>query len=216
MRHPGWIEVIVGGMFSGKTEELIRLIRRAELARKPFQVFKPRIDNRYSDSDVASHAASKIPSIPIDHITEIWQHLRPDTRVVGIDEGQFFTDDLVQVATELASRGVRVIVAGLDTDWRGEPFAPMPALMAVAEVVKKQHAICVVCGETANRTQRMVHNTNSVLVGATDSYEARCRHCFDPYLTKAHSAINSSQSGKSQTFTGPVTFSEPSAEVTTS
>jgi thymidine kinase len=178
----GWIEVIVGSMFSGKTEELIRLLRRAELARKPLQVFKPRLDQRYSDSDVASHASSRMPSIVIEHPHEIWQHLLPDTQVVGIDEGQFFGDELVTVCNRLADRGIRVIVAGLDTDWKGEPFAPMPALMATAEIVKKQHAICVVCGNLASRTQRIVKQTDEILVGSAELYEARCRSCFDPHL----------------------------------
>ena len=176
------IEVIVGSMFSGKTEELIRLLKRAQFAKQPIQVFKPRIDTRYSDDHVASHDKSLIPSIAINHAAEIFRHLHADTKVIGIDEGQFFDDELVDVANELADRGLRVIIAGLDMDWKGEPFDPMPALMAIAESVKKLSAICVVCGEAASRTQRLVMNSDEILVGHGDSYESRCRKCFDPDL----------------------------------
>ncbi|HVK61952.1 MAG TPA: thymidine kinase [Bdellovibrionales bacterium] len=173
------IEVIAGSMFSGKTEELIRLLRRAQHAKQPIQVFKPRIDNRYSDTHVASHDKNLFPSTLIEHAREIETRLRPETRVVGIDEGQFFDDELVQVATRLADRGIRVLIAGLDMDWKGEPFHPMPALMAIAEKVQKLQAVCVVCGGSASRTQRLVKNTDSVLVGDHTAYEARCRQCYD-------------------------------------
>ena len=178
----GAVEVIVGSMFSGKSEELIRLLRRAELAKQPLQVFKPRIDNRYSEDHVTSHDRSKFPSIQIDRAVEIYRHLLPETKVIGIDEGQFFDDELVDVVDELADRGIRVLIAGLDMDWKGEPFAPMPALMAIADTVIKLRAVCVVCGSAASRTQRLVQNTDSILVGETEAYEARCRHCFDPEL----------------------------------
>lgn len=173
------IEVIAGSMFSGKTEELIRLLRRAQYARQPIQVFKPKIDDRYSTDHVASHDQTLIPSTVIESALEIEALLKPETRVVGIDEGQFFGDELVVAATRLADRGLRVIIAGLDMDWRGEPFHPMPALMAVAESVRKLQAVCVVCGGSASRTQRLVRNTDTVLVGDHKAYEARCRPCFD-------------------------------------
>ena len=176
------IEVIVGSMFSGKTEELIRLLKRAQYAKQPIQVFKPSIDTRYNDNHVASHDKTLLPSIAINHAAEIFRHLHADTKVIGIDEGQFFDDELVDVANELADRGLRVIIAGLDMDWRGEPFEPMPSLMAIAENVKKLSAICVVCGEVASRTQRLVNNCEEILVGHSDSYESRCRKCFDPEL----------------------------------
>lgn len=173
------IEVIAGSMFSGKTEELIRLLRRARHARQPIQVFKPRIDDRYSEDHVASHDNNLFPSTVISHASEIEPRLKPDTRVVGIDEGQFFDDDLIAVATRLADRGIRVIIAGLDMDWKSEPFHPMPALMAVAEKVTKLQAVCVACGGAASRTQRLVKSIDSILVGDHTAYEARCRQCYD-------------------------------------
>lgn len=187
--RPGWIEVISGCMFSGKTEELIRQIRRAEFARQKFQVFKPRIDKRYSEDHVASHNRNLFPSICVESSKEILQHLEMNTSVVGIDEGQFFDNDIVTVATRIAESGKRIIIAGLDTDWRGRPFGPMPALMAIAEVVRKQHAICVVCGEPATRTQRLVASQGDILVGSTEAYEARCRTHFDPELSLRLSQI---------------------------
>lgn len=174
----GWVEVVVGSMFSGKTEELIRRVRRAELARLQVQVFKPVIDDRYHATEVTSHNANSVPSIPIEKAEDIWTHLLEDTKVVGIDEGQFFDQDLVQVVQDLADRGLRVIIAGLDTDWKGLPFEPMPTLMAIAESVSKQHAVCVVCGAPASRTQRTAGGDGKVLVGANDAYEARCRLHF--------------------------------------
>lgn len=176
----GWVEVVVGSMFSGKTEELIRRLRRAEFARQKIQVFKPIIDKRYNEMAVTSHNATTIDSLPIEDADEIWNHLKPETKVIGIDEGQFFSQNLVQVAQDLADRGLRVIIAGLDTDWQGKPFEPMPTLMAIAESVTKHHAVCVVCGNTASRTQRTAGGHGQVLVGTHDAYEARCREHFKP------------------------------------
>ncbi len=183
MGEAGSIETIVGCMFSGKTEELMRLLRRAQYAKQRFQVFKPRIDDRYSLDSVASHNRALMASIAIDRAAEIYLHLKPETQVVGIDEGQFFDEELVDVASELASRGLRVIVAGLDLDWRGEPFSPMPDLMAVSETVRKLQAVCVCCGAAASRTQRLADSAADVLVGDAAAYEARCRHCHEPHLS---------------------------------
>lgn len=184
MHSRGWIEVVVGSMFSGKTEELIRRLRRAEFARLPVQVFKPVIDNRYNEMAVTSHNQTTMGSLPIQDAEEIWLHLKPDTKVIGIDEGQFFSSSLVKVAQDLADRGLRVIIAGLDTDWQGQAFEPMPTLMAIAESVTKQHAVCVVCGVPASRTQRTAGGSDQVLVGAHDSYEARCRLHFKAEVDK--------------------------------
>ncbi len=177
--RPGSIEVICGSMFSGKTEELMRLIKRAEFARRPIQVFKPKIDDRYSKDQVASHDRNFTPAIVIRNAIEIYEHLEGKTEVVAIDEGQFFDLELVDVCNELADRGIRVMVAGLDTNFRGEPFHPMPELMAVAETIHKLRAVCVVCGEAALRTQRIVDDKDEVLVGDSMSYEPRCRACFE-------------------------------------
>lgn len=179
--HTGSIEVITGSMFSGKTDELIRRLRRATIARQKVQVFKPAIDNRYAEEKVTSHAGSDFAAYPIQHASELLEKLDSETTVVAIDEAQFFDVQVVEVAQTLADRGMRVIVAGLDTDFRGEPFGPMPALMAQAEVVDKLHAICMVCGEPASRTQRLVNGKPAryhdpvVIVGASELYEARCR-----------------------------------------
>jgi thymidine kinase len=181
----GWIEVIVGGMFSGKTEELIRRLRRAELARQRVQVFKPIIDDRYSKEEVCSHNQNTIQSKPISKAAEIWDHLKDNTQVVGIDEGQFFDQGLVEVVQALAERGKRVVIAGLDTDWQAKPFEPMPTLMAIAENVTKQHAVCVVCGTSASRTQRTASVDSQIAVGAADMYEARCREHFKPEVVPA-------------------------------
>ena len=170
-------------MFSGKTEELITQIRRAEFARLRYQVFKPEIDTRYANEAVASHNKNKFPAIPVRSAAEILKHLDANTEVVGIDEAQFFDAQIVEVAEHLANEGRRVICAGLDTDWRGEPFGPMPSLMARADVISKQYAICVVCGAPATRTQRLVAQEQQFLLGSTDSYEARCRKHFDPDLS---------------------------------
>ncbi|HLE90149.1 MAG TPA: thymidine kinase [Anaerolineales bacterium] len=182
MRHThGSIEVICGSMFSGKTDELIRRLVRATIARQRVQVFKPAIDVRYAVEKVTSHAGSHYDAIPVQKAAEIREKLEPDTTVVGIDEAQFFDPDILQVAEELASRGIRVLVAGLDTDFRGEPFGPMPVLMSMAEHVDKLHAICMVCGDEASRTQRLVNGKPArfddpvVIVGASEMYEARCR-----------------------------------------
>lgn len=176
----GWIEVIVGGMYSGKTEELIRRLRRAELARQKIQVFKPIIDDRYHAKDVTSHNQNSFQATAIDSADKIWDHLLDDTQVVGIDEGQFFDQELVQCCQELAERGIRVLVSGLDTDWQAKPFEPMPTLMAIAENVTKQHAVCVVCGHAASRTQRVAQVESKIAVGSHGLYEARCREHFKP------------------------------------
>lgn len=178
----GWIEVIVGSMFSGKSEELIRRLRRAQIARQAVQIFKPRIDNRYGDAHVTSHSAMRIEAESVSSSRELLDHVRPETNVVGVDEGQFFDADLPAVCTTLANQGKRVIVAGLDQDYLGKPFEPMPQLLAIAEYISKTLAICMVCGAPANHTQRLVASNERVLVGAQGTYEARCRHCFDPRL----------------------------------
>jgi thymidine kinase len=179
---PGWIEVIVGSMFSGKSEELIRRLRRAQIAKQQVQIFKPAIDDRYSVGEIVSHSEMKIASQPVTSAAEMFAQVRPETEVVGIDEGQFFDSELPAVCSKLASQGKRVIVAGLDQDYLGKPFEPMPQLLAVAEYITKTLAICMVCGGPANRTQRLVASSERVLVGASGTYEARCRHCFDPSL----------------------------------
>lgn len=176
----GSIEVIVGSMFSGKSEELIRRVRRAQIAKQQVLVFKPQIDNRYGNDHVVSHSDMKIPSISVGHVAEILSAIKTDTEVVGIDEGQFFDSALPEVASVLADRGLRVIVAGLDQDYRGRPFEPMPQLMAIAEYVDKMLAICMQCGAPANRSQRLVSSSDRVVVGGAQSYEARCRRCFSP------------------------------------
>jgi len=177
----GWIEVIAGSMFSGKSEELIRRLRRAKIARLKVQVFKPRLDTRYSHDHIVSHSEMRHESGVVSSAAEIVAEVRPETEVVGIDEGQFFDAELVAVANELARRGVRVIVAGLDQDYTGKPFGPMPELLAVAEYITKTHAICVRCGQPANYSQRIVQVEGQVVVGASDAYEARCRRCFVPH-----------------------------------
>jgi thymidine kinase len=174
----GWIEIIVGSMFSGKSEELIRRLKRAKIARQKVQVFKPKIDNRYSDEEIASHSGLKHDSFPVANTAELKEMIDEDTRVIGIDEGQFFDAGLVEVVNRLANEGKRVIVAGLDQDYRGVPFGPMPHLLAIAEFVTKTHAICVKCGETANYSQRTFESAELVEVGASGKYEARCRRCF--------------------------------------
>ena len=179
---PGWIEVIAGSMFSGKSEELIRRLRRAQIAKQKVQIFKPAIDNRYGDGNIVSHSEMKIPSVDVASARELIEAVLPDTEVVGIDEGQFFDAGLPAVCADLAADGKRVIIAGLDLDYLGNPFEPMPQLLAAAEYITKTLAICMVCGEPANHTQRLVASRERVLVGAGDSYEARCRHCFDPSL----------------------------------
>jgi thymidine kinase len=182
MKHySGLIEVITGSMFCGKTDELIRRLRRATIARQKVQVFKPAIDTRFSVVKVKSHAGSEYDAIPVLMAEDILAKLDEDTTVVGIDEAQFFDDGIIPLVQQLADRDIRVIVAGLDTDFRGEPFGPMPVVMAKAEVVDKLHAICMVCGDSASRTQRLVNGKPAryddpvVIVGASELYEARCR-----------------------------------------
>jgi len=179
--HTGSIEVVCGSMFSGKTDELIRRLVRATIARQKVQVFKPAIDVRYAVEKVTSHAGAHFDAIPVEKAADIRARIEADTTVVAIDEAQFFDPGIVDVAQELAGRGVRVIVAGLDMDFRGEPFGPMPVLMSKAEKVDKLHAICMVCGDEASRTQRLVNGKPAryddpvVIVGASEMYEARCR-----------------------------------------
>jgi len=181
----GWIEVICGSMFSGKTEELIRRLRRAQIAKQKVQVFKPAIDTRYADREVTSHNGLQIEAIPVKGTTELRDRIASDTTVVAIDEAQFFDDAVIQLCTKLADEGLRVIVAGLDLDFRGEPFGPMPALMAQAEQVDKLQAICVKCSGPASRTQRLIDGEPAafddpvILVGASEVYEARCRGCHE-------------------------------------
>ncbi len=190
IQHPvlwntGWIEVICGSMFSGKTEELIRRIKRAQIAKQKIQLFKPLIDNRYGVDQVTSHSSLKLDAENIQNPEEILQRLDDNTRVVGIDEAQFLSPSVVDISHRLANRGLRVIVAGLDMDYRGNPFGPMPLLMATAEYVTKMQAICTICGSPATRSQLRVKaksdgNANPILVGADEHYEARCRKCFEP------------------------------------
>ncbi len=181
----GWIETISGCMFAGKTEELIRRIKVLEFAKKEIMVFKPVIDNRYSESKVVSHAGSSVESFIISDALEILDMIKPTTQVVAIDEVQFFDDNVCAVCNELADRGIRVMAAGLDTNFKGEPFGPMPQLMTEAEFVTKLAAVCNKCGAPATRTQRIVngrpasYNDPIILVGAAESYEARCRHCHE-------------------------------------
>lgn len=182
MRHThGSIEVITGSMFSGKTDELIRRLRRARIARQDVQVFKPVIDNRYAVEKVTSHAGSEFEATPVARAADIPPLIRPETTVVALDEAQFFEPEVCDLCRDLAERGIRVIVAGLDQDFRGEPFGPMPQLLALAEQVDKLHAICAVCGGEASRTQRLINGQPAfydepvVVVGASELYEARCR-----------------------------------------
>jgi len=178
----GWIEVVAGSMFSGKSEELIRRLRRAQIAKRKVQIFKPRIDNRYGNDHITSHSAMQIQADSVGSSRELFERVHADTEVVGIDEGQFFDAELPAVCTALADQGKRVIVAGLDQDYLGKPFEPIPQLLAIAEYITKTLAICMVCGAPANHTQRLVASSERVLVGAQGTYEARCRHCFDPRL----------------------------------
>ena len=182
--RPGWIEVIAGVMFSGKSEELIRRVRRAIIARRKVQVFKSHLDSRYTGLySVSTHDGREIEATPVDSAAEIFRLVKPDTELVAIDEAQFLDDELVTVASALAARGVRVILAGTETDFRGEPFGPMGRLLAIAESVDKLQAICVICGDLATRNQRLVdgkparYDSPTILVGGRETYEARCRHC---------------------------------------
>jgi len=178
-RNIGWIEVVCGSMFSGKSEELIRRLRRAFIARQKVAVFKPKIDVRFSEDHIVSHSELKLASQVVKNAWEILEQSL-EAQVVGVDEAQFFGKDLISVCQKLANMGKRVIVAGLDQDFRGEPFEPIPQLLAVAEYITKTHAICVVCGNPANYTQRTIQSTERVVVGASDIYEARCRNCYEP------------------------------------
>jgi thymidine kinase len=177
----GWIEVIVGSMFSGKSEELIRRLRRARIARQKVQVFKPKIDDRYSVVEIVSHSDMRHDSIAVANAEELLKAIEEGTEVIGIDEGQFLDEGLVQAANKLANQGIRVIIAGLDQDYTGKPFEPMPQLLSIAEFITKTHAICVKCGEMASYSQRTVESESRVEVGASDKYEARCRRCFVPH-----------------------------------
>lgn len=175
-KETGWIEVITGCMFSGKTEELIRRLRRAKIAKQKVVIFKPNIDTRYSNNSIVSHSEQSLPSILIKDVKEILD-LIEDAQVIGIDEAQFFSSDLIDVCNKLADNGKRVIVAGLDMDYKGIPFEPMPQILSVAEYITKSLAICVECGNPADRTQRKTTSSERVIVGAADVYEARCRKC---------------------------------------
>ena len=175
----GWIEVICGSMFSGKTEELIRRLRRAQIARQRVAIFKPVVDDRYAADRLVTHDQQSIPSIPVRHAHEVLERGRA-AQVLGVDEVQFFDRTIVDVCQELADAGKRVIVAGLDTDYRARPFEPVPELLAVAEYITKTYAVCVICGNPANRTQRVVPGGGRILVGGHKSYEPRCRRCFEP------------------------------------
>jgi thymidine kinase len=177
----GWIEVICGSMFSGKTEELIRRLRRAEYARLNVEIFKPKVDTRYSEEEVISHDATSIRSTPVDSSQNILL-LSNDVDVIGIDEAQFFDMGLVDVCNRLANNGLRVVVAGLDMDFRAKPFGPMPALMATAEYVTKVHAICMRCGSLANHSHRTTEDEKLVVLGETNNYEPLCRRCYQDEL----------------------------------
>jgi thymidine kinase len=182
MNQKGWLEMICGSMFSGKSEELIRRVRRAQLAKQQVCVFKPIIDNRYSEGEVVSHNGTSITCKPISTSREILDFVKKETEVVAIDEVQFFDEGIIDVVSFLANQGHRVIAAGLDQDFRGEPFGPVPKLMAIAEIVTKLHAVCSICGSPASRTQRLINGKPAsyhdpvILVGAAETYEARCRH----------------------------------------
>ena len=185
INNSGWIEVITGPMYSGKSEELIRRIRRVKIAKKKVKVFKPLMDDRYSNDNVVSHSGDSIEAIPVDHPEELYERLEDDVEVVAIDEIQFFSEEIVDICETLADKGKRVVVAGLDRDFRNEPFVPMPELLSRAEYVEKLHAICLQCGDPATRTQRLIdgepasYNDPIILVGATENYEARCRSCHE-------------------------------------
>ena len=187
----GWIEVVVGSMYSGKTEELIRRVRRAQYAKLKVQVFKPIIDQRYHQNNVTSHNKKQLEALPLASIHDIWDYLEIDTKVVAFDEGQFFTMELVQVCLVLAARGLRVIISGLDMDWRGQPFEPIPTLMAIAEDVTKHRAICTKCGELATYTQKIGGSAESQIeVGSQDFYEARCRSHFKPKVEQLAPSVD--------------------------
>jgi thymidine kinase len=189
----GWIEVIVGPMFSGKSEELIRRLRRAEIGRQRVQIFKPVIDQRYARNGIVSHSGLEIPSELVQSGTEILEKVAPRTEVVGVDEAQFLGESIVEACSRLADAGKRVIVTGLDTDFMGRPFEPMPRLLAVAEEITKLLAICMRCGNPAVHTQRLVASEELIVVGASGMYEARCRRCFEPQLAQQKLEENARQ-----------------------
>ncbi len=180
----GWIEVICGPMFSGKSEELIRRLRRAEIARQRVQIFKPALDDRYCDDHIVSHSELRIRSVPVKGAVELQSRLDLRTEVIGIDEAQFLGLELVDAVVRLADMGKRIVIAGLDTDYLGRPFHPVPELLAVADEITKTLAICVQCGNPAKHTQRLVASEDLIVVGAAGMYEARCRRCFEPNLAK--------------------------------
>ncbi len=184
----GWIEVICGPMFSGKSEELIRRLRRAEIARQRVQIFKPAIDRRYAQDQIVSHSDLRIRSEAVSNAAELQARVDVRAEVIGVDEGQFLGPELVEVATRLADMGKRVLIAGLDTDYLGRPFHPMPELLAVADEIMKTLAICMQCGNPAKHTQRLVASSDLIVVGAEGMYEARCRRCFEPNLAAVHAA----------------------------
>ncbi|MCX7862345.1 MAG: thymidine kinase [Bacteroidales bacterium] len=180
----GWIEVICGSMFSGKTEELLRRLKRAQIAKQKIEIFKPKIDVRYSESEVVSHDETAMVSTPVDTALNILLYVNDDVDVVGIDEAQFFDNTLVEVCNQLANRGIRVIVAGLDMDYMGKPFGPMPYLMAIAEYVTKVHAICMSCGSLAQFSHRKIQSEKLVVLGETNEYEPLCRECYLSVMKK--------------------------------
>ena len=180
----GWIEVVCGPMFSGKSEELMRRLRRAMIAKKRVQVFKPALDDRYAVDEIVSHGAVRMKSEPLNNVSEILTRLNARTQVIGVDEGNFFGPELVGIASELADSGKQVLIAALDTDFMGRPFAPIPELLALAEWITKTLAICVRCGNPAKHTQRLVESDELIVVGAAGMYEARCRRCFEPGIPK--------------------------------
>ncbi len=188
-RGTGWIEVICGSMFSGKSEELIRRLTRAKIARRNVQVFKPRLDDRYSDEEVVSHGGLRLTALAVATSAEVLERTEERTEVVGIDEVQFFDPGIVDVAGHLADLGKRVVIAGLDQDYLGRPFEPVPALLALAEEVTKTRAICVRCGAPAARTQRLVASNERVVVGAAGVYEARCRRCYEPGIATVDGSL---------------------------
>ncbi|HRP52852.1 MAG TPA: thymidine kinase [Fluviicola sp.] len=177
-RPSGWIEIICGSMFSGKTEELIRRLKRVEFAQQKLALFKPSIDKRYSDVQVVSHKGNEITAIPVNSSKELLTHWKKE-RIVAIDEAQFFDDEIIEVCTFLANQGVRVIIAGLDMDFMGKPFGPMPHLLCLAEYVTKVHAICVSCGNLAHYSHRTSNDKEQVLLGAVEEYEPLCRSCYN-------------------------------------
>jgi thymidine kinase len=187
----GWIEVVCGPMFSGKSEELIRRLRRAEIARQRVQIFKPGVDQRYSEDHIVSHSDLKIRSEGVKNATEVMARVDLRTEIIGIDEAQFLGMEMVDVAIRLADMGKRVIIAGLDTDYLGRPFHPMPELLAIADEITKALAICVQCGNPAKHTQRLVASEDLIVVGAAGMYEARCRRCFEPELASLKSTQQS-------------------------